>query len=153
MAQVDDLSHVGRRDLLVACWNYVPSAIGLLSPKAQWELHRLYVPSRDLTDEEFLAHMKQVLAAEPSLAQRVGKHYKLIFTIYKHYADQFGKTNFAAIHAGIRRDYAHENWDPSEKHRVMIMPLVNPDIDYDKLARALLDQARREARGEFRDAA
>jgi hypothetical protein len=33
------------------------------------------------------------------------------------------------------------------------MPLVNPDIDYDKLARVLLDLADREHRGKFRDAA
>ncbi|MDQ1131135.1 hypothetical protein [Microbacterium sp. SORGH_AS_0888] len=153
MARVDDHNHLGRRDLLVACWNHVPVAIGLLSPKARWELHRFYAPSRDLTDDEFLAHMKQVLASEPSLAQRVGKHYRLIFTVYKRYADQVGKTNFSAIEAGIRRDYARKNWDPSEKRRIMIMPLVNPDIDYEKLARALLEQADRERRGEFRDAA
>jgi hypothetical protein len=153
MTRIREGEQLGRRDLLVACWHYVPEVIDLLTPKEQWELHRFYVPSRDLTDDEFLDHMKQVSAPEPSLAQRVGKHYRLIFTVYKRYADQFGKTNFAAIRAGIIRDYARGNRDPSEKRQLVITPLVNPDIDYEKLARALLDLADRERRGKFRDAA
>lgn len=97
--------------------------------------------------------MKQVLAVAPSLAQRAGRHYRLIFTVYKHFADQVGKTNFPAIQACIRRNYARKNLDPSEKRRIVVVPLVNPDMDYAKLARALLDQADRERRGRFRAAA
>ena len=45
--------HLGRRDLLVACWDYIPELIALLIANAQWELHRFYAPSRKLTDDEF----------------------------------------------------------------------------------------------------
>lgn len=65
-----------------------------------------------MTDEEFLAHMRRVVESKPSLAQRVGKDYCLIFTVYKRNADQVGKTNFPAIQACIRRDYARGELGP-----------------------------------------
>jgi hypothetical protein len=68
MPHVNDQKQLGRRDLLGACWRYVPEAIGLLAPKVQWELHHFYALSHDLTDEEFLDRMRQVVAIEPSLA-------------------------------------------------------------------------------------
>ena len=152
MGQVLPTQHLGRRDLLVACWKFVPEAIGLLPPHAQWELHRLYAPSLELSDDEFLEHMRLVLEQEPSLAQRVGKHYRVIFTVYKRHADDVGKTNFAVIRDRIRREYATATIDPTLKRRLVIMPLVNPEIDHVRLARAFLQQVEREHRRSDRAA-
>ena len=143
--------HLGRRDLLAVCWNFLPEFFGLLTPKAQWEVHHLYSPSKSLTDDEVLAHIKEALVAEPSLAQRVGKHYKRIFTTFKHYADQVGKTNWEEIRRLLIKDYVKDNADPSEpvkpgSKRHVLMPIMNPDVDMAKLARAfvvLADQIRR----------
>lgn len=152
MPHVAQINHLGRRDLLVACWQFVPEAIGLLSPRAQWEMHRVYAPSLLLTDEQFLEHMHSVLETEPSLAQRVGKHYRVIFTVYKRHADVVGKTSFEEIRRRIRHEFADASVDPTLKRRLVIMPLVNPKIDIPRLARAFFEQARRQLHDQDRAA-
>lgn len=145
---------------MVVCWNFLPEFFGLLTPKAQWEVHRFYAPSKSLSDDEVLEHITEVSAADPSLAPRVGKHYKRIFTTFKHYADQVGKTNWEEIRRLLLRDYTKDNADPSEsikpgKKRTVLMPIMKPDIDAAKTARAFIALAERirEGKGRPRDKA
>ena len=144
MARVSIKEQFGRRDLLLVCWKYIPELVGLLPPVAQWELHRLYQPSRAFSDQEFAAHIVHLRTVEPSLAQRAGKHYSVIFTTFKKYADQVGKTNWEEIRRLVARDYTRSNADPTKTRSVVIMPLVNPDVDARKLAQLLLEQVRRD---------
>lgn len=158
MAYISPNDYLGRRDLLVVCWNFLPEFFGLLAPKSQWEVHHFYAPGKSLTDDEVLVHINEALAADPSLAQRVGKHYKRIFTTFKHYADQVGKTNWEEVRRLLLKDYAKDNADLLEsikpgKKRIVLMPIVKPDIDAAKTARAFIALAERirEGKGRPRD--
>jgi hypothetical protein len=155
MPRASHIELLGRRDLLVVCWNFLPEFFGLLAPKAQWEDHRFYAPSKSLTDGEVIEHINEVLSVDPSLAQRVGKHYKCIFTPFKHYADQVGKTNWEEIRRLLIKDYVKDNADPTEptkpgKKPVVLMPIVKPDIDVAKTARAFVALADRIREGKGR---
>lgn len=126
------------------CWHYIPELVGLLSPAAQWELHRFYAPSVSFADDEWLAHVRQAVALNPSLAQRAGKHYALIFSTFKHYADKVGKTNWEEIRTLVARDYSARNADPTLRRSVVIMPLVRPGVDAKRLEYALAELARKD---------
>ena len=144
MSRVSLDHHLGRGDLLIACWLLIPQFFALLSPTAQWELHRFYGPSLDLTDEQTLARIKAAAVTEPSLPQRVRKHYKVIFTRYKLYADQVGKENFALIRELLRRDLAdlltaiELEGKGRRPRRVVVCPIVRPDPDVEGLGRLVL---------------
>ena len=143
MARVPTQAQLGRRDLLVVAWYFIPELYGLLSLEAQWELHRYYAPSRDLTDAEVLEHIKQATHVEPSLPHRVGKHYKEIFDAFKFYADQVGKTNWEVIGWLVRMEFSRDNADRTMKKPMALMPIANPDQDPAKLARMFIALAER----------
>jgi hypothetical protein len=136
VARVSTDDQLGRRDLLVVCWGYIPELIGLLPPSAQWEFHRFYGMSHTLTEEEALARMRAATQREPSLPQKVGKHYKLIFTTFKKHSDVVGKTEWEDIRRRVIADYKAANADPTQKKPVTIMALVKPDLDLRALALA-----------------
>jgi len=69
-----DEQHRSRRALFVTLWLEEHQFFALLPPAAQWEVHRLYAPSLDLTDDMVLARVSEASKREPSLANRVGKH-------------------------------------------------------------------------------
>ena len=144
MARIDDLNHLGRRDLPAVCGRFIPQFFCLLSPSAQLDLHRFYGPSLKLTDEQILARIKRAGKADPSLRNKAGKHYKVIFTCYKRYADQVGKENFAAISFLLSRDLPYLTRDPIQpvetgtgqrKRHVSVQVLIRPEVDVDKLAK------------------
>jgi hypothetical protein len=154
--RIDDLNHLGRRDLLAVCWRFIPQFFSLLSPSAQSDLHRFYGPSLELTDEQVLARIKHAGQQDPSLRNRAGKYYKVIFDRYKHYADQVGKENFNVIRFLLTHDLPHLTRDPIKpvetgrrKRQVSVQVLMRPEIDVKKFSRALLalaEQLAEEAR-------
>ncbi|KTS07560.1 hypothetical protein [Microbacterium testaceum] len=69
--------HLHRHRLLRELWLFVPSIYSTLLPTQQWEVHRLYEPSEFFEDDdELLAFVKASIAKEPSLPNRVGKHWE-----------------------------------------------------------------------------
>ncbi len=144
MSRTPDLELLGRRDLLVICWEHVQSIYGPLDPMAQRELHRLCRPAETLTDDEFLEHKRATLEVGPSLAQRAGKHYNVNFTKYKQYADIFGGTHVGQIHRAIQIEHTRANADPTQKYSMVVRPISRPENDYDKFAKALIEFARQE---------
>jgi hypothetical protein len=75
-------SHYRRRSLLVLLWNEAPRIYGLLSPAHQWELHRFYQPDRMVDFDEFALHIAALKRTEPSLVNRVGKHFAKLESFY-----------------------------------------------------------------------
>lgn len=135
---------LGRRDLLVVCWNIIPQFFTMLPSSAQWDLHLFYGPSLKLTDEQTLERIRAARKADPSLSQRAGRHYALIFDRHKSYADRVGRANFDVIRELLRRDIgsigAELDIEPDGKasRRQTVHALVPPERDYRMLARAFL---------------
>jgi hypothetical protein len=53
----------------------MPSTFTCLSYNEQIELHDFYQPSKDWTNQEALEHRQLISQQQPSLPNRVGKHY------------------------------------------------------------------------------
>lgn len=88
MARIGPEAHLIRRSLFALLWVEASPFFALLSPSAQWEVHRLYAPSLGLTDDELLARIANVSKREPSLAKRVGKRWSHVSRLYSAYAER-----------------------------------------------------------------
>lgn len=82
MPRLSTHDYYQRRLLLRNIWQRRRVVFSVLSVHAQQELHRFYQPSEKLTLEEVRAHRGGVRQAEPSLANRAGKHYRRIRELY-----------------------------------------------------------------------
>ena len=146
MPPISNLHYLGRRDLLVVCWNHVQVIYSAVPSEAQSDLHGLYAPNRTLTDDEFLVHMRLAVEGAPSLPQRAGKHYKKIFDIFKCHADVIGKTQWELIRERVVRELIIARRDPSRsgKRHPVVIPIDRSDVDVELLARALIELERRD---------
>lgn len=156
MPRVNADELLGRRDLLVVCWKFIPQYYALLPPLAQWELHRSFGPSLELTDEEVLDRLLATAELEPTLPNKCGKHYAVIFNRYKSYSDVVGKTNVEMISRMLNRDLSRMAREPDvgargrRKRNAEVFGVVRPEIDTAKLARTFLALAEREREGRTR---
>lgn len=161
MARATPLVHLQRHHLLRELWLFVPSIYSTLLPTQQWEVHRLYAPDRFFQDEELLACVRKVSAAEPSLPNRVGKHWKRISQLYEWaWGNADGPEDWRGIHRVLTRARVLGQISlgdvPQPTRRkagyvVRVAPVVNPEPDYEKLAGAFFELARLIREGKDRD--
>jgi hypothetical protein len=135
-------SHYRRRSLLVLLWNEAPRIYGLLSPAHQWELHRFYQPDRMVDFDEFALHIAALKRTEPSLVNRVGKHFAKLESFYLASGTELSKLR------GGQYPLART------KRRVVAAGIVRPEPNLRMLARALLAtaEAKRREVDQKRDA-
>ena len=150
MVRVNQQDHLHRHRLLRELWLFVPSIYSTLLPTQQWEVHRLYEPSEFFEDDDLLSFVKAAIEREPSLPNRVGKHWKRINQLYtwaSSVAD--GPEDWRGIHDALVTARAMGQISlervPTTMRRkgyvVRVAPIMNPHPDYDMLARAFLEQA------------
>jgi len=123
-----DYIHIHYR--LQAYWNESQIVYGYLSPTEQWDLHKFFWPTHDEPDQDLLEHRKEVSSSDPSLPQRAGqalRHFK-----QAAYEDAGRKANPVG-HPKKRTNVA-----------IRVYPVVLPEPDYRKAARALLSLAKAE---------
>lgn len=82
MPRVDLPTHFRRHRLLRLLWLKAPSTFALLKPNAQWELHELYQPSRDIGLDELELHIAGIHRTKASLLNRAGKYYRVLERVY-----------------------------------------------------------------------
>lgn len=66
--------YVDQREHLRKVW-YLSGDFSLLTPKEQWDLHKLYVVTQEMNDVELRLHRRLVKLADASLPQRAGRAY------------------------------------------------------------------------------
>ena len=88
----------------------------LIPPKDQRYIHDFFRPSEHLTDEELLAHRRAVSRQHPSLPHCAGR----------------------AVHRVVRP----VNHPELVRGRIRVYPVLRPQVDVEKFARALLMTAR-----------
>lgn len=138
--------------MLAKLWLEVPQFFALFPPAAQWEIHRFYAASVDLSEEQVLAHIAEASRREPSLPNRVGKHWAHLSSLHSAYVRMVCEGNWPALRFLLSRDLviaAGPNVE-SVGPGVHVFPVVRPEIDMHKLARSFLelgrlDRERREA--------
>jgi hypothetical protein len=92
----------------------------------QRHLHEYYLPSKRVTDEQLLEHRTLITKSQPSLPQKAGKAYSLLMN-----GDVYRPTGGAVVTRGKLKG-----------HRITVRPLIRPEPDLRKLAKALLEIAK-----------
>jgi hypothetical protein len=108
-----------RHGLLSYLWETHQQLFSLLSPTAQLELHRFFLPTVDIEEHELASYRDYINKIEPSLAHKAGKHFK-----------EFTKPRPEVAEIITR------------KKPVVVRPIMNPEPDLQKLARAFIQAAK-----------
>lgn len=135
MPRLTNAVYLDQRALLVREWDHADGHFARLSVMDQFALHRFFGPFIQMSDHEALQYRFKITSAEPSLPSKAGKafvRFSTALTTPRPVA--FRKVK------GVKRDY-----------HVRVEGLVRPDIDFDKLARALLAFAKEKVDHERRN--
>ena len=108
-----------RHGLLSYLWETHRQLFSLLSPTAQLELHRFFLPTVDIQEHELASYRDYINKHEPSLAHKAGKHFK-----------EFTRPRPEVAEIITR------------KKQVVVRPIMNPEPDLQKLARAFIQVAK-----------
>jgi hypothetical protein len=108
-----------RHGLLSYLWETHRQLFSLLSPTAQLELHRFFLPTVDIEEHELASYRDYINRREPSLAHKAGKHFKEFTRPRPEVAEIISKSK-----------------------KFELRPIMKPDPDFQKLARALIAVAK-----------
>jgi hypothetical protein len=111
-------------------WLNHSSIYGYLSPKQQWELHAFFQPYKDLTKEQLIEYRRLVTEVRPGLSHQAGWAMKAM--------QQVLDTPAQERRGGTR--YRDGN------KIITVKGIVRPEIDIEKIARALTMMEERKAR-------
>ncbi|MDT3346074.1 hypothetical protein [Microbacterium aquilitoris] len=109
----------------------------------QFALHQFFVPSKDLTNQAALAHRRAVTAASPSLPHQAGKAFRR----FQKLLISPPPRRVVVPHNARRR--------ATQDYRVKVAGELRPNIDFERLARILIDivdEREREKRAGKSDA-
>lgn len=112
-----------------------------LTAREQWDLHNYFQFTVDLADRDALCHRQAVTDDNPSLSHQAGKAVARLDRLIAHGPDDDPAYQREREQA---RKHAHTKAaDTGKKPRVLtIRAEMRPDVDYKKIARALLMTAR-----------
>jgi len=112
-------------------WLNQSNVYSYLRPTEQWQLHKFFRPSEELSKEELLQHRKDITIKNPSLPHQAGKALKEFDQVMHSKVKARGVTGLKtqAIVRGNRS--------------VQVRSLVRPQIDIPRLARALIELGER----------
>jgi hypothetical protein len=135
-----------RHRFLCLAWKEFPALYTILPPTAQWDIHRFYKPTADITKEELLAYRKQVSKDYPSLPNRAGQYFSRMYVLFR-VAFESGQGDIRKFHGAIREAQPGRNHTPAlpKTRRIHVASIVNPEIDLHRLARALIDLESQQA--------
>lgn len=118
MPRLTDRDYLFLRSYLYEVWQTRRQAFALISPRDQYYLHRYFNLSDEMSDTDALTHRKAITAFQPSLPQCAGRALKCL-----------------ADPKALR--------GTTGAKRIVLYPLIRPEPDIGKLARALLGTARK----------
>lgn len=128
MPRLIDSTYLSQRELLKREWTHSDGHFARLSFADQHALHAYYLPSKNLSDQESLEHRRSVTIAQPSLPQRAGKSFA-----------HFINALTAPQPKPVITPYRQRRRGP---YQVRAAGLIRPDVDFDKIARVLLEVAQ-----------
>jgi hypothetical protein len=130
-------------------WLECDELYSILEVNQQWEVHRFYQPSKELSEKELIAHRKAVTKEQPGLPATAGRHFALLYQSFRvayAYADGDEMRFRSAISQMSRQRPPHQ----TGKRQVWVRAVANPEPDLAKLASALVDLALYQAAEEGR---
>jgi hypothetical protein len=122
-------------------WQQHKKLFTLLTPGQQLEVYDYFQATKDFPDEQLLVNRRFMTQAQPSLPQRAGKHFSRLWQAYRtaeKLAEGHPELLDQAIAHVVSKHSAQQEGAVTKKGTVTIRALAKPEIDLDKLARALL---------------
>lgn len=134
MPRTTNGAYLKRRSTLTDSWTRHEYGWSNLSFEDQCTLHDYYKPSMGLTEDPAISYRQAVTAKWPSLPHRAGKAYA-----------EFTKVIAQLEAAPPQPKRIPGRRRTNKSYAIRTEGLVRPDVDFDKLARVLLDIARDQA--------
>lgn len=132
MSRLSNNEYCVQHQFLRWAWLNEQGAYAYLSHNAQRQIHDYYQPSKELTDDELIAHRRQISERQPNLPAAAGKAARQLFYIAKTQRQP----------PPIPRSHP----DPRE---ITVRAVVRPEIDLKQLSRALIELAKHLANQEI----
>lgn len=151
MPRLSPSLYLERHDFLRDLWLHDNYCFGCLSVQDQWEVHRYYQPSVEISDLKLLEIRKKLDAEQPSLGSRVGKLYVRICCA--HLGD-LRRRELRALTAAnppskpAKRKNGMRSRLLQSERRLSVVSVANPELDVHKLARAVMLIAEQLAKAE-----
>ena len=133
MSRHTDQHYLDTHRQLKRLWQHADSAYGRLTPIEQWQLHDYFQPSKDLTDAELLKHRAEITRKRPALPQQAGKALTKLYAA----AATLSLQGVRRAHQPMPAKYARQ-----KVGQIQVYGVVKPEIDLEKLAKALLEIAK-----------
>lgn len=131
MPRLTTTTYLSRHHELKQIWAENPGAFSYLTLSDQRDLHKFFLLSLDKTDAEFRAHRRNVLLADPSLAQRARQSLR----------------QAQAWRAGAYHTFAEAH----DGRRIYLHTVMRPQPDVELLAHALYRLAEQKNRKKPND--
>lgn len=126
MPRLTDYSYLQTYKELRAAWLSDPVSFALLTPNEQWDLFGYFCIEHELSDARLLAYRREVSKIDASLPQRAGR------------AAQVWRKKLPRLEAYRQRPRRGQRTKQrSKRYIVTIFSAVHPEIDPQRLTRAL----------------
>lgn len=139
MPRLTDQRYVEIHRLLRRYWLDDPALYAHLTPGEQWNLHDFFQSYKTLGDADLVAHRRAVSLESPSLPHRAGRALRKLKGVIETIDQQ-------RAHSSATVSHKH----PSIHNLVKVWPLVQPEIDANRVARALIALAKHKVKSTRR---
>ena len=128
--RVSTQQYLERHRLFQRIWNDAPNSFGVLNPNQQWVLHAYYQTNKNDSDAVLISRRKEISELRPSLSNQAGKAW-------------------SAFQRVLTKKVSPSDFEHHHKNGTIYMrSVVNPEIDVEKVALALLDVISRNSRSK-----
>jgi hypothetical protein len=118
-----------------------------LTVQQQWELHRFYVPSKDLPDELLLEHRHRITTSEPSLPAVASKLFAHLISCMQLAEQTVGPDRTPLALRRALQPYLNWFQHVDERGKVIrVAAMVRPDPRLERIAIAISTLAETSAR-------
>jgi hypothetical protein len=126
---------------LALAYESEPLIFGSVTPAEQWALHDFFVPTKDLSNDELLAHRKAITKQQSSLPNRAGKAYAFLASEYQR---------LLALVDQLEAEPAVMSVVPAGPlHRqIWVRGALQLEVDAGKIAQVIISLAREQQKGE-----
>jgi hypothetical protein len=137
MSRLTDTVYLNQRNQLRGDWfDHRGWTFSRLEPIEEMDLHAYFAPTKDLTDEQAIAHRREASKRDPSLPQRAGRAFARASEYLGKYPELQPSASFVKTQTGPRGE-------------IIVHSVLRPELDVSKLVLALMrlqeDEEKRDA--------
>ncbi len=139
---------------LEQAWKKFDSLYALLTVEQQWDMHAFYQPTKNLSQTKLVEHRKTITNERPSLPAMASKSFGIMYRAFRYafrYANGDEQKFRQAIQAFAQPgSYTIHTYTDGNKrqHSIRVTSVARPEPDSKLIARALLELARQQVRGD-----